>query len=229
VTVVRFMGDVKAFQERVKNGDLAGVKSALAEDLSVLNAVNESGQSAFLLAKYYRRPEIADYLLSLNPKLDLFDACVAGKTEKVLEQIDRDPTLLEAHSSDGWTPLHLAAFFGQAELAKGLLNRGAAIDARSTNAMANTPLHAATAGRSTELVKLLLETGANPNARQHGGWTALQSAAQSGCLEIAKMLAEHGAEIDARADNNQSALDMALSNGHGDTATFLEQQGARLQ
>jgi len=223
------MGDVKAFQEKVKNGDLAGVRSALAEDPALLNALNETGQSAFLLAKYYRQPQIAEYLLSLNPKLDLFDACVAGKAEMVLDEIDRDPSLLESHSSDGWTPLHLAAFFGQAELAKGLLNRGAAIDARSTNAMVNTPLHAATAGRSTELVKLLLERGADANARQHGGWTALQSAAQSGCLEIAKMLVEHGAEIGARADNNQSALDMALSNGHGATATFLEQQGARLQ
>jgi ankyrin repeat protein len=223
------MGDVKAFQEKVKNGDLAGVRSALADDPALLNALNETGQSAFLLAKYYRQPQIAEYLLSLDPKLDLFDACVAGKIEKVLDEIDRDPSLLESHSSDGWTPLHLAAFFGQAELAKGLLNRAAAIDARSANAMANTPLHAATAGRSTELVKLLLERGADANARQHGGWTALQSAAQSGCLEIAKMLVAHGAEIGVRADNNQSALDMALSNGHGATASFLEQQGARLQ
>ena len=119
------MGDVKAFQEKVKNGDLAAVRSALAEDPALLNALNETGQSAFLLAKYYRQPQIAEYLLSLNPKLDLFDACVAGKTEKVLDEIDRDPSLLESHSSDGWTPLHLAAFFGQAELAKGLLNRGA--------------------------------------------------------------------------------------------------------
>jgi ankyrin repeat protein len=223
------MGDLKVFQEKVKGGDLAGVKAALADDPALLNAVNETGQSAFLLAKYYRQPQIADYLLSLSPELDFFDACVAGKTEWALDEIDRDPSLLESHSSDGWSPLHLAAFFGQAELAKGLLNRGAAIDIRSTNGMANTPLHAATAGRSTELVRLLLERGADANARQQGGWTALQSAAQSGCLEIAKMLVEHGAEIGTRADNNQSALDMALSNGHGATASFLEQQGARLQ
>ncbi len=223
------MGDVNAFQEKVKSGDLAGVKAALVDDPALLNAMNEAGQTAFLLAKYYRQPQIADYLLGQNPKLDVFNACVAGKTEMALAEIDRDATLLESHSSDGWTPLHLAAFFGHAELAKGLLNRGASIDALSTNAMKNTPLHAAAAGRNIELVKLLLERGADANARQQGGWTALHSAAQSGCLEMVEALVEHGAAISARADNNQSAFDMALSNGHGDTARFLEQQGARLQ
>jgi ankyrin repeat protein len=223
------MGDLKVFQEKVKSGDLAGVKAALADDPALLNAVNETGQSAFLLAKYYRQPQVADYLLSLSPKLDLFNACAAGKTEVVLAELDRDPTLLESRSSDGWTPLHLAAFFGHAELAKGLLNRGAPIDAVSANPMRNTPLHAATAGRNAQLVSLLLEQGADANARQHGGWTALQSAAQSGCLAIARSLVEHGAQIGVRADNNQSALDLALSNGHGDVASFLEQQGARLQ
>ena len=128
-------------------------------------------------------------------------------------ELDRDPALIAAHSTDGWTPLHLAAFFGHKELAIRLLERGAEVDARSANAMKNTPLHAATAGRKTELVKLLLDEGADTNARQEGGWTALHAAAQNGDREIVEMLVAHGADLKARADNNQSALDLALTEG----------------
>ncbi len=125
--------------------------------------------------------------------------------------------------------MHLAAFFGHPELAKGLLNRGAAIDSRSTNAMKNTPLHAAAAGAKFEMVKLLLDHGADANARQHGGWTALHSAAQTGNRAMGETLLAHGADVKARADNNQSPLDLALVHGYGEMATLLEGLGAQLQ
>lgn len=223
------MSDVKAFHELVKKGDLAAVQSALAADPALLEAANDSGQSSFLLAKYYRQNAVADYLLSLNPKLDVFDNCVAGATAEALAEIDSAPELLEARSSDGWTPLHLAAFFGHAELAKALLNRGAAIEALATNAMQNTPLHAAAAGSQVPLVTLLLEQGANPNARQHGGWTALHAAAQTGNRTLAEALLAHGADPTIRAENNQTPLDMALLHAHGDIASLFEQPGAQLQ
>src|SRR5256885_10407937 len=140
------MADVKAFQETVKKGDLAGVRAALGEDPELLEATNEAGQSAFVLAKYYRQDAVAGYLLSLNPKLDIFSLSIAGRTAEALKEIDRDGALLAAHSVDGWTPLHLAAFFGHAKLANELLDRNAQVDIRSSNAMKNTPLHAASAG-----------------------------------------------------------------------------------
>ena len=223
------MPDVKAFHELVKSGDLGGVRGALADDPGLLDVTNEAGQSAFLLAKYYGQSETADYLLSLNPRLDVFNACVAGLTERVLTEVDQDNSLLLAHSTDGWTPLHLAAFFGHPELAKGLINRGADVDARSTNSMRNTPLHAAVAGRRVAVIKLLLANGADANARQEGGWTALHGAAQSGDREMVETLLANGADANARAGNNQSALDLALMKGHQDVAALLEELGAKLQ
>jgi uncharacterized protein len=223
------MADVKSFQEQVKRGDLASVRVALAEDPALLDATNESGQSAFLLAKYYRQEETARYLLGLNPKLDVFNAAVAGHDAGVLAEIDRHPELLEARSRDGWTPLHLAAFFGHAELAGALLDRGAQVDARSTNAMKNTPLHAATAGGKLAVMALLLQRGADVNARQEGNWTALHAAAQSGNREMLEVLLAHGADVRSRASNNQSPLDLALSGGHQEIAALLEQLGANLQ
>lgn len=221
------MGDLRSFHEQVKRGDLAGVQAAISEDGSLLDTLNGEGQSAFLLAKYYRQEPTAAYLLSLHPKLTLFDACAAGRTADVLERIDSNPALLASHSKDGWTPLHLAAFFGHVELGKGLLNRGAGVDERATNAMKNTPLHAATAGGQVEAMRLLLENGANANAQQHGGWTALHAAAQSGNREMLDLLLAHGAHIHIRAENNQTALDLALSHGKAEAANLLENAGAK--
>jgi len=223
------MADVKTFQEQVKRGDLDAVRTALREDPSLLEAPNESGQSAFLLAKYYRQEPTAEYLLSLDPKLDMFEACAAGRTADVLRKIDADPKLLEAHSRDGWTPLHLAAFFGHPDLANALLDRGATVDARSTNAMQNTPLHAAAAGGKLALIELLAKRGADVNARQEGGWTALHSAAQTGNRAMVELLLANGADVQARAANNQCALDLALSRGHQEIAALLEELGATLR
>ncbi|MBV8896940.1 MAG: ankyrin repeat domain-containing protein [Acidobacteriaceae bacterium] len=223
------MTDVKNFQESVKKGDLSAVRVALSEDPHLLDATNEAGQSAFLLAMYYRQRETADYLLSLGPRLDIFNACVAGDTKRVMGDVAASPELLQAHSSDGWTPLHLAAFFGRPELASALLDAGANVDALSTNAMKNTPLHAAAAGGHAKLVELLLKRGADPNSGQEGGWTALHSAAQAGNREMVEVLLANGANVNARAANNQSPLDLALSKGHQDIAALLEQLGAKLQ
>ena len=223
------MTDVRAFQESVKKGDLAAIRASLAQDPSLLDATNEAGQSAFLLAMYYRQRETADYLLSLGPNLDVFNACVAGQTARVLDEIRANPKLLEAHSSDGWTPLHLAAFFGHGELATALLDHGAGVDTRSSNGMKNTPLHAAAAGGHVDVVELLLKGGANPNATQEGGWTALHAAAQAGNRAMIEVLLANGAHVNARAGNSQSPLDLALSKGHQDLVALLEELGATLQ
>jgi ankyrin repeat protein len=223
------MTDLKSFHEQVRRGDLEAVRASVNEDASLLDAPNESGQTAFLLAKYYGQEDTAKYLLSLEPKLDVFQSCVAGRTNQVLAEVDRDPYVLHAHSSDGWTPLHLAAFFGQADLANALLDRGADVNARSTNGMKNTPLHAAAAGGKVGLVELLLKRGADANARQEGGFAALHSAAQAGNREMVAALLANGADVNLRADNNQSPLDLALTRGHGEVAALLEQLGAKLQ
>lgn len=216
------MADLKTFHEHVKTGQLDAVKADLAADPALLDGTNEAGQCAFLLAKYYRQGAVADYLLSLHPNLDVFTLCVAGHTAEVLKAIDAKPELLEAHSTDGWTPLHLAGFFGWPELANGLLDKGAKIDSRSTNSMENTPLHAAAAGGATPLVELLLKRGAQVNATQHGGWTALHAAAQAGNRAMVETLVAHGASVNQRAENNQTPLDLALLKGHQELVEFLE-------
>src|SRR5712691_7826593 len=159
--------------------------------------------------------EGVEALVEADPSLAIFAAAIQGDTVAIETLLAANRPLVSAVSSDGWTPLHLAAHFGKQ-------------DARSTNAMQNTPLHAAAAGRAAEVATLLLDHGASVNARQNGGWTPLHAAAQNGDIELARTLVEAGADVNARAENRQSPLDLALTRGKQAMAEWLEAQGARL-
>ncbi len=101
-----------------------------------------------LIAQYRDKADAVALLLAAEPELDIFDAAAVGRTQRVAEWLDRDPGLLNAASSDGFSPLGLAAFFGHAETVKLLLARGA--DTKGAAALA------ATKGR-LEVLKLLKE------------------------------------------------------------------------
>jgi ankyrin repeat protein len=157
----------------------------------------------------------------------LADAAEAGDEGRVHELLQRDPGALNEPRDDGWTPLHLAAFYGRAGVARLLLRHHADANAVSTNAMANRPLHAAVAGRHASLVELLLRHGADPDAAQHGGWTPLQGAAQHGDIAIIQALLAHGADPTARSEDGRNASDLALAAGHGEVVELLSRADRR--
>jgi uncharacterized protein len=129
---------------------------------------------------------------------------------------------LASYSSDGWTPLHLAAFFGHPALVSDLIAQGANVTARSTNALKNLPLHAAAAGKCRPCVQALLLAGSPVNDQQHGGYTALHSAAQNGDVEMAKMLRAAGADARLNAGAGKSPIDLAREKGFDELVRALE-------
>ena len=91
-----------------------------------------------------------------------------------------------AEDSDGWTPMHYAAYCGHAEVVRLLLANGA--DANTQDRYGWTPLHHAARNGHGEIVKLLLAHGANVNAKDNYGWTPLHYAACRGHAEAVKIL-----------------------------------------
>jgi ankyrin repeat protein len=164
---------------------------------------------------------VAELLLVLGARQDIFAAAARGDLAAVRGLLDRDHALIASHAADGWTPLHLAAHFGQAEAVQQLLEAGASIDTRSTNQAANTALHAALAGQSLAATELLLAAGADVNARQYGGFTPLQAAAQHGDLALIELLLRHGADPSLAADDGRTASEMAEGGGHAEASALL--------
>ncbi|MGA2182615.1 MAG: ankyrin repeat domain-containing protein [Bryobacteraceae bacterium] len=213
---------MQEFFDAIRSGDEQRVRTLAESDPSLLAAKDEHGLGPFTVARYSRQNAIADYLLTRGVELDIFAACLAGCRERVAELLAQDHALLNAHSHDGWTPLHLAAFFGFADIAGDLLAAGADVKARSLNAMRNTPLHAAVAGNSVAVTRALLEHGADVNAPQEAGWTPLHGAAQNGNAELIQLLIAAGATVSTRADNGQTPADLALTRGHQAAVDILE-------
>ncbi len=213
--------EVAEFFDALKSDDTFGLTALIAAHPELADAVNDNGVPAALFAAYYGRMDSARLLVQSGAKVDAFLAAALGDSKRLEKAIEADPGAIGKHSPDGWTPLHLAAYFGQKATAGLLFEKGASALARSTNAMNNHPIHAAAAGRSRDLVALLLEHGADVNATQHGGWTALHAAAQSGDVEMVKVLLANGADASLRADNNQSALDLALGKGAQEIVDLL--------
>ena len=213
--------------DAIKSGDTAQVAVLLDGDADLANSSDEHGVPAYTFAIYNRQPAIAKLLEDRGARIDIFGAAMAGRAELVREMLAGNKALAKLMSHDGWTPLHLAAFFGHKDAAAALLDAGASVTERSTNAMANMPLHAATAGRNFELVKMLVEHGAPVNAQQHGGWTPLHAAAQSGDVAMTTLFLEHGADLNVRADNQQLPMDLALTKGNQEIVSLLERHGAK--
>jgi len=213
----------KEFFDAIRAGDRGKVSAMLDADRTLLAAKDDKGLGAFIAAKYSQRNDIAALLVEQGVELDLFAACMAGARDRVTAIVDGDRSLVNGYSHDGWTPLHLAAFFAQPAVVEVLLAHGADVHARARNGTTNTPLHAGAAGRNLDVVRALVEHGANVNARQEGGFTALHSAALNGDVEMARLLISHGADVQARATNNQNALDLALTKGHQAMVNLLEE------
>lgn len=138
--------------------------------------------------------------LAGEAELDIHEASALGRVERVRELLESDPTLATSRSSDGFTALHYAAFFGTAEAAATLLEHGADPAAIAENEMRVQPLHSAAAVDATETARLLLDAGADPNARQEGGFRPIDAAVQSGNDELYALLVERGAEEPASTE-----------------------------
>ena len=147
-----------------------------------------------------------------------------GDTDEVAALLSMDSRLTRTHDSDGWTPLHLAAHYGHADIVSIMLHNNAPVDIRSTNTMANTPLHAALAGRRNDVSKMLIEAGADVNARQHGGWVPLHAAAANGDREMVELLIARGADRAAINDAGVSAAALARERGHAALADSLDRR-----
>src|SRR3989442_891164 len=132
----------KDFFDAIRAGDSAKVAQMTDADPGLLNAPDENGLAPFTVARYRRQDTVAQLLLERGAELDIFAAAMSGNRDRTVELLASDRALAGNYSHDGWTPLHLAAFFGHAACAEILLANGAAVDARSHNSMQNTPLHA---------------------------------------------------------------------------------------
>jgi uncharacterized protein len=191
--------------EAIRGGDVERVRELVSADPALATARDENGLSAVLTALYHRQPEACEALLAAEPELDVLEAAALGRVERLRD----DPEALEARTPEGFTALHLAAFFGGGAAVRALLAAGAPADGDADNVQRVRPLHSAVAALDHDAVHALVDAGADPNVRQQGGFTPLLAATHADEPGLVKMLLAHGADPALAADDGRDAAAMA--------------------
>ncbi|XP_056251293.1 ankyrin-3-like isoform X31 [Seriola aureovittata] len=124
-------------------------------------------------------------------------------------------------TESGFTPLHIAAHYGNINVATLLLNRGAAVDFMARNDI--TPLHVAAKRGNSNMVKLLLDRGSKIDAKTKDGLTPLHCGARSGHEQVVEILLDRGAPILSKTKNGLSPLHMATQGDHLNCVQLLLQ------
>ncbi len=192
----------------IANGDSGQLQQLFRSNRTVALSRNENGVSAMMTALYYGKADMFQLLRNQITEFDLFEAAALGDEQQVINNL-KNLRPEEIHSADGFTALHLAAFFNQKPSASLLVDAGADVNAVADNPSQVQPLHSAVAGGSVEIIKLLLQRGANVDARQKGGWTALQAAAKVGETCMLDILLDFGANPEQTADDGATAITLA--------------------
>ena len=210
--------------DAIKAGKTDEVRQLVQQNPSLKQARDASGASAILVAAYNMKPDIVNALLELGAPVDIFEASVLGKVDRINEILKSSPARVSEHAPDGFTPVALAAFFGQPAAVRALIAAGADVKAAAKNALKVQALHAAVAGRNLEIVKAVLDAGADPNAQQQAGFRPIHEAGTNANRALAELLLKHGADPTLTSDDGKNAIDLARAKGHADFADWLAAQ-----
>lgn len=226
--------DAADFLKAVAGGDLPTVHSMLARDPALANAHSPKGNGAVTIALFINQGEgffdpaknqVLQAILAQKPALDLFETAALG-TPAQIEAMLTDAAAINRRTPFGWTPLHMAAFGGNAGTTELLIRKGAAIEARAESKFRNTPLQTALLSGQYATARILLDHGADALVRQSKGATPMHEAALLGRQDLVQLLLDHGAEVNSVSDNGQTPLAEAMRGKHDELAAWLKSKGA---
>lgn len=213
---------MQSISEAIKSGDVNSVRQMLDVNPSLLSMPVDEAPSPLLLAIYHGQAGVADVLRSYRQALTLHEAAAVGDLHEIDRNLALNPLQINDFSSDGFTPLGYAAFFGHMEAVRKLLDLGASAAIPSNNPLRVLPVHSALAGEHKEMARELLERGDGWNEASGAGWTPLHYAAHYGDIETARFLLEHDGDTSIANADGKTPTQLAAEKGHTDLARILE-------
>ncbi|KAK3390248.1 kinase-like domain-containing protein [Podospora didyma] len=120
----------------------------------------------------------------------------------------------------GETALHIFAHFGDLDMVRHLVRKGAAVDARDKTGC--TPLHWAAWKGQEQIVVELVASKADVNAQDRDGRTPLFGAAGGGFTDVVRCLVRAKADVEARGGKSkETPLERARKRGHVEIVEIL--------
>lgn len=165
-------------------------------------------------------------LAAANPQQAMWVALFKGDAAELADVLNRCHADVNQRTSDGATPLHVAAKNGRAAQVKTLL----AHQADPTAAWCGmTPLYVATSAGHANTMALLLNAGSDPLAAPAGGCALHVAAERRDPAALALLLDNGVATVDPRDESTgQTPLHVAARRGNGEACRLLVAHGASL-
>ncbi|XP_011028018.1 PREDICTED: ankyrin-3-like isoform X2 [Populus euphratica] len=140
---------------------------------------------------------------------ELHAAARSGDMKAVESIVSSNPLAINSRDKHSRTPLHLAAWSGQAEVVSYLCKHKADVGAAAMDDMG--AIHFAAQKGHSEVVRTLLSSGASIKASTRKGLTPLHYAVQGSHLELVKYLVRKGASLTVRTKGGMTPLDLATN------------------
>jgi ankyrin repeat protein len=202
-------------------GDHDAMAAIVATDPTQAMARDADGVSVLMAARYRFDEQAMMILRGADQPLDVFEASAFDEADRTATLLAAEPSQAFHLQADGFSALHLAAFFGALAAARSLVAAGARVNLVSRNDFRVMPLHSAIAGRHAGVARILIPAGADVNAAQREGYRPLHQAAEHGDAELIEMLLVAGADPSLTNDAGESPAEFARRHGHDEVAERL--------
>jgi ankyrin repeat protein len=164
------------------------------------------------------------FLLTINSfygqdRLDVFDIARRGTVEELRQLLKSNPTAFKSINREGFSPLLLACYRGNNEVAKLLMESGCDINQRSTM---GTPLMAAVVKGNNPIAQYLLLKNADVNLTDENGITALMYAVMFKNKELVNLLLQKNADKKLIDNKGKSAFEYAVFTGNEEIINLLK-------
>ncbi|XP_062578834.1 putative ankyrin repeat protein RF_0381 [Saccostrea cucullata] len=158
--------------------------------------------------------------LSNDGKTILHIACLNGKHEICEYLVENYSHLLDVRDKSSNTALHAAAWGGNVQIVKLLIEKK--MDIYSVQKGGETILHQCCRFGKMEMCEHLVDNFPDLLAiRDTEGWTVLHSACCGGSVEIVSFLIEKGMDINILSNDGRSILHIACLNGKFEVCEYL--------
>ena len=144
-------------------------------------------------------------------KLDVFEIARKGTAQQALEIIKTDAKAFNTTNNNGFTPLILACYRGNNDVAKVLIENNCDINAKSEM---GTALMASIVKGNNEIASFLIDKKADVNLTDAEGTTALMYAVQFKNIELVKLLLANKADKSLLDNKGKTAFEYAAFSGN---------------